>query len=328
MVYTKCTDLHFSYLYIYDTGRTCILTHDSDKITVEQSYLANNESTPEEHSEPIAVQGGDNHVFRNNYFYNGAGTGSAIVYKKNYAWQISTNVYIYGNIVDGARSSASGAFCDSGDPEGGPTNNVRIYNNVIVNVSGWNAGSTWSRGGTIYIYNNIWCYNQNGPTGYPTRITFSGVTDHDYNYYYNNNTDDNTLAADEANGMTGSGHPFIDWQNGNFSLVQEIPGLHITYLWAGADSLDGTGNIRGADGLWDRGTIEYSKTNIEYRTPNDEYRMPSHPTLVNDLQLTISDVRIFNLEGKGVNPGTLKRTGIYLIKNNEDTRFYKITIIK
>jgi hypothetical protein len=193
---------------------------------------------------------------------------------------------------------------------------MKIYNNSFVNL-GPNAGNgAFALSGSgIEIYNNLWYHCEARSFG------FAGT--HDYNWFYDNRdprlpnqTDDQALAGAEAHGIVGTGDPFVDWQNGNFCLKAPLgPGKSL----ASPYNVDRNGLTRGADGVWDRGAFEYSKTNIEYRLTNDEYRMPSYPA-------PISAVLIYNLRGARTFTIQENQTGIYLAIDGERTR--KIIIVK
>ena len=62
---------HFSHMYLHDMGRVHMLPASVDNVTIEYSCFARNESTPAQHAEPIAVQGGDNYIIRYNRFVDG-----------------------------------------------------------------------------------------------------------------------------------------------------------------------------------------------------------------------------------------------------------------
>jgi hypothetical protein len=137
-----------------------------------------------------------------------------------------------------------------------------------------------------------------------------GSIAHDYSWL---NANLGTLG--EPNAVTGTVDPLVDWKNGDFGLLDATEAgktLPAPY------NVDMFGTVRGGDGVWDRGAIEYSKTNIEYRLTNDEYRSPHIPAQINDIQLKISDGQILNLFGQVVNKDGAVRTGIYFIAPDEE----------
>jgi hypothetical protein len=78
-----------------------------------------------------------------------------------------------------------------------------------------------------------------------------------------------TSAPSEAHGIKGSSDPFVDWKNGNFRLKQEMGGIALTSI----PKMDMRGNIRGTDGLWDRGAIEFTGEEQSEITPPSGVRI-------------------------------------------------------
>ena len=132
--------------------------------------------------------------------------------------------------------------------------NFSVHNNDIVGVTGLNIGfSNYGLTMDIYAYNNIWYSNEGHQIG------LTDLESHDYNWFNDNYRIDpdvnlsTVAAATEDNSILGTGDPFINWHNLNFNLHAPIPGMTLDSEYA----VDMYGNVRGADGVWDVGAIEY-----------------------------------------------------------------------
>jgi hypothetical protein len=92
-------------------------------------------------------------------------------------------------------------------------------------------------------YNNIWVkLSSSGSGGYGD---ISSVT-HAYNSDYG------TTGPGETN---LSGNPFVNFAGGNYALTgPTAAGIALPSPY----NVDMYGNVRGADGVWDRGAIEYN----------------------------------------------------------------------
>lgn len=116
---------------------------------------------------------------------------------------------------------------------------MHVYNNTIVNGHGINQGISFYNGSNNYVYNNLWYNNQN--------VSFQGVT-HDYNWFYQSET------HSESHIEYGNGDPFVNIGQLDFRLVGATEaGIQLDPTYR----MDMLGNIRGDDGLWDRGAFEY-----------------------------------------------------------------------
>ncbi len=148
-------------------------------------------------------------------------------------------IYIYGNVFKATRpdeqttnpsifSSTSGEL----------VLNVFIYNNTIYGLHGSppsiGYADTGVRGdnpnSTITVRNNLWQANTYPPG-------FQAVKTQDYNL------------------LNTGGASFINAGSGDFHLTQPTPaGIALPSPY----NLDPDGNVRGADGTWDRGAFEYA----------------------------------------------------------------------
>lgn len=246
------SNLTLRYCNFRDTSRTMILTWPSggNGILIEYCKFARN--GPLEHRECWSAGPDDNVVVRYNLFEDIFGTGViAIVNNTGDAanWEIYGNImYHTGTITDAIINT--GLIVNRYDAGGSPiavsATNWKVYNNTIANIrNGSFTTAIYSEKFTNYtVYNNIW-YNNNGITG------ANGPTG-DYNWFYAN--DSNNVSG--SNDIIGSANPFQDtspWLTGNWVLKSAIAGLNVGAPY-NADML---GNVRGADGIWDRGAIEF-----------------------------------------------------------------------
>jgi hypothetical protein len=227
--------------------------------TVEYSKIGDNYGNVAEHSEIVASYGGNNTVFRYNYFYRWRSTG-AFYTPSNYG-QLS-DWGIYGNIFDGNESQGLWVInCGSNEIESVGVN-WKIYNNTFINllnnsfvgVFGSRLGQTGNE-----MKNNIFWYTPGtGPRkivmdasswgGGPKNVT------NDYNWY----TGDTWYSSyGEANGINGgSADPFVN-SSSDFHLTSAIQGLTLGTPYN--KTMDGA--TRRIDGVYDRGAFEYNSGN-------------------------------------------------------------------
>lgn len=242
--------LYLGYCYLHDAPRMMMNTTNTVNWVVEYNYFARNHSDAVNHSEGWQAQGGKNIIFRYNIMEDIEGT-AFIAIKKN-SNQDHDNWKIYGNIFFNSPSFSSGIGGNGaiGISAGGTTNtsvtsNIKVYNNTFYNIAGYNTGIyLMERGeGTPkdnYAYNNIWVNCG--------KINHTGISS-DYNDYYDTLLHNAYLAASNERVLTG------DPLNTDFTLIDatengksDIGDLYHT---------DMSGEIRGGDGIWDRGALEY-----------------------------------------------------------------------
>jgi hypothetical protein len=171
--------------------------------------------------------------------------------------------YTTNNATAGSRSRigfGDGVFslldCDAyGD--------VYFCNNTIVNLTssalGARGGGMTSWVGTVsgypvnatsfYVQNNLWyqCDEAGQVLNAPGVITDFVW---DSNAYYNTSVTDTNV-----NKQIGTGSPLVNWSGGDFHLVSATaPGAVLSAPF----NMDADGDVRGADGIWDRGAYEYT----------------------------------------------------------------------
>jgi hypothetical protein len=191
---------------------------------------------------------------------------------------------VYGNVIYSTGSAAVGNGTITGWT-GSPVSSTKIHNNTIANYP---KGSITFPNGSGNIASN--------------------------NLFYNNGHKTSSIGGSNDVFITSS--VFANATGFDFRLRQATQaGKILTTPY----NQDMEGNTRGADGVWDLGAFEYSKTNIEYRTPNVECRIPAPLTYINDLHF-------YNLTGNEILPGQFTQSGIYLVK--DDAGVYIVTKIK
>ncbi|MBI5644305.1 MAG: right-handed parallel beta-helix repeat-containing protein [Deltaproteobacteria bacterium] len=238
IIYTLgANHLTISNCYLHDSGRAPILLRGTTDSVFEYLYVARNMSTAAEHSEGISAYGGTHrNIVRYSVWEDITGTG--ILVFDGDGWQVYGNVFFYTpgytySIGNGAVATWTGY----------KVTNTKVHNNTFVNLKGYNAG-VWfdaTSGGGNAAYNNLWYSCQ--------KISFGNVT-HDYNSFYG-------AGPSETHSQSGSGNPFVDSASNNFQLGGATSGgldLGSTY------NTDMNGNVRGGDGVWDRGAYEYGSS--------------------------------------------------------------------
>ncbi len=176
-----------------------------------------------------------NIIFRYNVFEDIYGTGVLVFKDSEQAYY-----YVYGNLFFNSGGAdyftGNGSICNTG----GDTNTYMfVYNNTFVDLLGYSTGILWYNGSNNYATNNLWVNCEN--------VNISGT-----------NTSNNTTA--------GSTSLFTNYAADDFTLSRATDagvGLGSPY---NADML---GNLRAADGVWDRGAFEYIDGIIQPSQPQN-----------------------------------------------------------
>ena len=182
-----------------------------------------------------------NRTTRFNWF-EGKQNGTGVIVANN---NDSVNDKIYGNVF---KDIAEGNGVITGT-SAGKLVSPQVYNNTFINAvsGGWIGGNTT---GTPLVYNNL-IYNMNASKAVTT----------DYNAYFST-----TSTPTESNKQTGTGNPFVSSTDVHL-LAATTKGTTL----ASPFNVDVYGNIRGADGTWDRGALEYnsSGTSLSLNVPQN-----------------------------------------------------------
>lgn len=190
-----------------------------------------------------------NSVFRYNLVSSIQGTGGIIW---DNASNTSAEMRVYGNVFVyfpsttswGAQNGAIGGWTGGG---GEDCRNIKAYHNTFINFQ---SGSypTFGISNIIrysgnYVANNLTYSVPSDQANPPAPFT------HNHNHYI----DSGGSAFSESNGTTGTGNPFVDWQNKDFRLTSNTTsgesGLGSEY------GFDWFGNARTTR---TRGAIEYA----------------------------------------------------------------------
>lgn len=251
----KFTNITVSYCFLHDTSRTMILTWPAsgNGMLIEYSKFARNGNA--EHREAWSAGADSNVIVRHNLFEDILGTGViAIVNSKGVAsnWDVYGNVFYHtGKYTDGIINT--GVLFNRYDAGGSPiavqASNWHVYNNVVANIrnGSFTAAFTSENSVNYVAENNIWFNNQ------PSDVGANGVATADYNWFYGNGGS----GARGPHDINGTGSPFVDaqpWISGNWALKAPIGGLAL----AAPYNIDMNGTVRGADGVFDRGALEFS----------------------------------------------------------------------
>ena len=236
---SQINTLTISYSYIHNAGDDVITMLSTSNFTVEYSKFAFSYESATYHPDLVQGYGGpySNIIFRYNYIYDVDGT---------YLWGVHDNntangYEIYGNIIVFTNRPSNTSDGIVGDLNGnGTINNLKFYNNTITGDFNYNVGFGPIVGSNNVAYNNLWV-KLSGTGGFGS---ISSVT-HNYNSFYNL-----THSGEENR----SGNPFTNSGNENFTLSGvTTAGTTLPNPY----NVDMFGNVRGADGTWDRGAYEY-----------------------------------------------------------------------
>jgi hypothetical protein len=254
----KYLNISISHCYLHDTDRTMILSWPSggSGFLIEYSKFARNGNA--EHREAWSAGTDSNVTVRHSLFEDIMGTGViAIVNNSGDAknWNIYGNIFYWtGKYTDGIINT--GAIFVSWNDADVLVRAVdwNVYNNVFANIKGYTSAVVFQKSLNSSVHNNIWYNNDTDDTG------VSGAKS-DYNWFYGNRRN-NKIGPNDA---VGTANPFTNWQGGDWRLALPISGLPLT----GLDNKDYNGVLRGADGVWDRGALEYSQGAVGLPAPTN-----------------------------------------------------------
>jgi hypothetical protein len=256
------TDFEFSYNYVHHISGLALFMRGGERWLIEHNYVDDvcgcSLHDVDWHCEHLVVHGADDLTVRYNMMLGGRSTGILVNNDlESRGWRV------YGNIFDNDEGSA--IFSVAADPADHSTEFV-VVNNVFMGDS--NAKLIMD-GGDHVVYNNIF-FDTSNATPLPAS--------HDYNYY----TDVGSILCDmgfaeHENGigrypsdcdlLETTGDPFVDSASRDYRLASPLegwPGLDVcdgVVACSGQDSydVDMFGQVRGADGVWDRGAIEFTE---------------------------------------------------------------------
>jgi hypothetical protein len=271
--------------WVHDVGEMFIQTRGQTNLTIEQTWMINNQSTAAHHAEGIGLKenGVCDVTIRWNYIENVEGTAS-IADPSGGDHYSYCNWAIYGNVFFYNSGEASSGLTGAGD---GLVSNINgtsftgffyFVNNTIVSVDRNPGAGTpivnWSSHGfpnsyaTVVVANNLYYDNAGHTAGGPSSVlqnnasgpvSVSSLT-YDYNAYFSNPNETDAGAHIQST----SGSPFVDVQystagHTDFRLARATAaGLALSSPY----NVDMNGTVRGADGSWDRGAFEFSGQSV------------------------------------------------------------------
>lgn len=241
-----CTNCTLSYWYMHDIGGIPFMS-SATNLVVEYGYMKNWYDGPG-HSEICSCWDFGNgvigtHTFRYNLFTDLRSTGGIM-------WDNVSNhdaeLRIYGNVFYKDpnitwNNTGNGVIAGWTGGNGEDFYNVHVINNSFIGIPGSEVLSTIAiRAGNNEAVNNLF-YNVNNP----------GATG-DWQVVTHNHFIATSLRGTATSSSSGS--PFIDTTKFNFSLTAPTPAGTVL---AAPYNVDMYGRTRGADGIWDRGAVEF-----------------------------------------------------------------------
>ncbi|MGZ3798310.1 MAG: hypothetical protein ACXVB1_18210, partial [Pseudobdellovibrionaceae bacterium] len=212
---------------------------------VEYNVILNGFSSPTWHGEDINNNYGhlDNLTVRYNWFEGRQeGTGCIVVLNGP-----AGPYYIYGNIFKNMRGTGDGCITGVHYQLTG-----FVYNNTFDYVdNGYGNGDWIGHDVGATVSNNI-IYNSVASIG----ANFTGILD--YNAYFQT-----TNTPSEVHSQIGSGSPFVNEAGNDLRLLAaSSAGTILSFPY----NIDVNGNLRGADGIWDRGALEFVSSSLPSQT--------------------------------------------------------------
>jgi len=215
---------------------------------IEGNYFDANWSSSQNHGQAISSGTDSTVILRNNTFKDPLVFILGGHNQENYNWNIYNNLVIGGDLTAGfglAESYRTDAF-----------RNCDMYHNTFIGVDFGGRGALFvgtlsdTTNATSRAYNNLF-YNCIHPRLDNADATGDPAIYHDYNIYYNCTGN----FYPDSNDVVTTGDPFIDSANDDFRLKQATAaGVPLSSPY----NVDILGNVRGADGFWDRGAYEYT----------------------------------------------------------------------
>ncbi len=240
-----------------------ILTRGVSGMCVEQCWIGPNYAIYDGyHCEGWSDSNSQNVIIRDNRFVDIMNTAfitliSTVGGTAHDNWQIHGNVFMH-------HPASAWDGMGVGDGIVAVINNNtavgwRVYNNTIVNTRGWFASISLPGSGSS-VFNNIWYHLGTNPQGGPTGIGIDAEHKGGNWFCLANGAAINPTARGTGD-VIGTGDPFVDWTAGDVRLNPQAVGpLPIdtgTALPADWNRIDQAGSVRGADGGWDIGALEY-----------------------------------------------------------------------
>lgn len=240
------------YFYIHEMGRCPFLINGADDFLVEYGVTGQYRATGSQHSEVMSTGGLRGKLtIRYNLIthVDNQSTGGLMLDTAS-----GGSVDIYGNVFyrlpgdswAGSNNGGIGGWTGGG---GEKYLNISIYNNTFININNPGNGTFGNQdvfGSSMNIVgnnvsrNNLFYMVSSAGKASPY-ATFS------HNHFISTPTIGTNATAD-------GGDPFVDYVNLNFRLKAATPA---GFTLASPYNVDMFGTVRGADGVWDRGAVEF-----------------------------------------------------------------------
>lgn len=269
----------FAYNWLHDVfGCMIQMVASSDAWTIEYNFFSRNKSTPSWHSEGIIGNNSNGAVIRHNWFDQIQGTGHLVVNNgPSNSWEVYGNVFTNRQLGNGAGNSALWIAITnpSGSADGwkiynntvafGQGNNNQMQGNAVTNFDIKNNYAYGAGDGTETIWQLTgWAGSYNTYDSIILQHAFydgTGIGSTDY-------PPKGDLLWHECVGFYAvcrnyTNNPFVNFLNGNLYLTtsaSEVSPAGATL--SSPYNVDMNGSVRGGDGKWDRGAIEYVGNDI------------------------------------------------------------------
>jgi hypothetical protein len=225
-------------MWIHDVGNCIYQFNSVSRIVIEYSYTGDFHSEASAHAEISSTDYTEDVTFRWNVFTHVEGTGGLILDSTG----LGGGFYIYGNVFyqdnhAGDWIGGNGVIAGWSASVG---SDILVYNNTFINIDSdvcvLGPFGSWSGN---QVRNNL--FYTVGCVGSLASETVS------HNHFL-------STTAKGSNASTGSGNPFRNFVNLDFALVAGTPaGVTLPSPY----NVDMFGRVRGADGTWDRGAVEF-----------------------------------------------------------------------
>ena len=253
-----------SYAYLHNAGR-CHFYHgggSTSPLTAEYTYTGRYESVDAEHAELAVLRSSALFVFRWGVVTHEEGTGGFIAGDNG-----PTTAEIYGNVFYSSGEFGEWASENNGlfaaFTSGSAARQWKVHNNTFINLpsllSVFNGGAS-PQGN---VASNNYFYNSPGHD-------VGGWGMQSFGHFQNSDK------ATGASGTTGSGIPFVNYAGYDFNLTAATaPGQTLAPPY----NVDMFGTVRGSDGTWDRGAIEFTAGDRGQRTSQPGSRQTAAGTV-------------------------------------------------
>jgi len=231
--------ISFTHCYVHDVNRTHGVFYWVTDIIIEHCHFYHRHNESGIHGTSLSFNHcseNANNIIRYNTFWDVRGT-NFIGIKDS----IQGYFYVYGNVFyqsEREYTTSNGIVTNTG---GDTNHHMFIYNNTIVDCTGYATGISFFNGSKNLVYNNIWYNCEN--------VRFTGV-EHDYNAFFNSG---NHIEQDKQILLN---NPFVSYENHDYRLI--LPTFS-GYKLESPFNRDMDGIERGNDSNWDRGAFEYIK---------------------------------------------------------------------